>query len=133
MTKGQISLDLLLALVVALIFFSIFNIYSSTLEQQIDDSRLKQEMKTILYGVYATIGTVKTYEVEVNYTSPRLFLGSNSPALSCTIEVETSNPDGDIKVTAGTETVSFTNLDLTGIIMPSDFSCGQTITIEAVP
>ena len=97
MTRGQLSLDLLLALVVALIFFSLFTIYTNNLEQQVDESKLKQDMKTILYDVYATIGIVKTYEVEVNYTSPRLFLGSNSPAIPCTVSVDTST-SGSITV-----------------------------------
>ena len=132
MTRGQLSLDLLLALVVALIFFSLFNIYTNNLEQQVDESKLKQDMKTILYDVYATIGMAKTYEVQINYTSPRLLLSQNSPSINCTVNVDISD-SGSITVTVtGTETVSFADINLMGVTMVDEFSCGQTITITGV-
>ena len=131
MNRGQLSLDLLLALVVALIFFSIFNIYTNNLEQQVGESKVKQDAKTILYDVYATIGSVKTYEVQVNYTSPRLLLSQNDITLNCIVVIDQAN--GSITVTAGKETEELTNIDLTGITILPRFSCGQRITIGAVP
>ena len=71
----------------------------------------------------------KTYEVEVNYTSPRLLLSQNSPSINCTVNVDISD-SGSITVTVtGTETVSFADINLMGVTMVDEFSCGQTITI----
>ncbi len=132
MNGGQISLDLLLALIIALVFFALFNSFTDNLENQINESNVNRGLKTILLDAYATIGSVRTYEVQLEYTSPRLIIGR--AILPCQMEVDQSNDS--ITVTSGTNQVSFEGVSLENLQVNGNanatFECGTTVTMRYV-
>lgn len=124
MKKGQMSIDLLLAIVVAILFFTILNIHASNLEAQTQDAAIRNEMRTILFDVYAAAGTVKAYGVAVDYTSPVIQVGKD--ILPCTLQI---TKDQVIVKSDGQPDQRLAGLDLGNIQPESPKQCGFPITI----
>ena len=125
--KGQISIDILLALIAAIVFFSVLMVHNDNMVQSTDAAALHSGLKAILADVYAAVGTVKAEGVQVTYISPTLNLGDGgAPLPSCTITITASS----ISVGAEGQTASYTNITTEVTALPSSFACGSTSTIS---
>jgi len=131
MNKGQMSLDLLLAFMIAIIFFSILAIHADNMKEDTQEANLQAGLKTTLFDVYTTIGSVKAYGIETNYTSPELTITENNIQLECRITIDTAA--GSIKVSSGTLEEMYSGLDMTDIVISTSvFDCGDTVRIQKV-
>ena len=118
--KGQVSLDILLALVAAIILFGILTIHNENLGANIEETNLQNNLQTILLDTYSAIGTVKAYGVTATYISPALD--------DCT--VTTDNTSITVSTSLG-ESKSYIGLDLSDVtINPVTFNCGDIVTIS---
>ena len=135
MLKGQVSLDLMLAIIAAVVFFGALVTYFDGLSSNVQHASAQNELKAVLLDVYAATGSVKAYGVSVEYTTPAL---KNSTLKECTIDV-TAGAGGQIVVSpasAGVESESYENIDLSGVQVKNSagaaitkFGCGETVTI----
>jgi len=117
--KGQVSLDILLALVAAIILFGILTIHNENLGANIEETNLQNNLQTILLDTYSAIGTVKAYGVTTIYTSPALE--------NCTVATDNTS----ITVASGTESRTYSGIDLSGVaINPATFNCGEGVSIS---
>ena len=117
--KGQVSLDILLALVAAIILFGILTIHNENLGANIEETNLQNNLQTILLDTYSAIGTVKAYGVTATYISPALD--------DCTVTTDNTS----ITVTSIGESKAYLEIDLTDVaINPTPFNCGDTINIS---
>ena len=121
--KGQVSLDILLALVAAIILFGILTIHNENLGANIEETNLQNNLQTILLDTYSAIGTVKAYGVTTKYTSPFLE--------DCTIVVDPIE-NGSITVTTSLgESKKYLEIDLSDVIInPATFKCGDIVNIS---
>ena len=135
MLKGQVSLDLMLAIIAAVVFFGALVTYFDGLSSNVQHASAQNELKAVLLDVYAATGSVKAYGVSVEYTTPAL---KNSTLKECTIDVN-AGAGGQIVVStasAGVESESYENIDLSGVQVKNSagaaitkFGCGETVTI----
>jgi len=117
--KGQVSLDILLALVAAIILFGILTLHNENLGTNIEETNLQNNLQTILLDTYSAIGTVKAYGVTTTYISPALD--------DCTVATDNTS----ITVTSGTESKVYSGIDLSDVaITPSGFICGDIVNIS---
>ncbi|GEM_PF-6034192 len=71
--RGQLSVDVLFAIIAAAIFFAVLvNTYNDRLTTQAGEQSTSNEARSILLDVYAAVGTVKAYGQAVDYVSPSL-------------------------------------------------------------
>ena len=123
MKKGQVSIDLLLALFVAIIFFGMLVAYADSFSENARQVEEQSKMKAVLMDVYSSMGAVKAHN-ESGFS-----IAYNAPTYAeCTIEI---NPvaNGSIKVTSTKDPAikaEYTGLDLTGIGVSSPINCGDT-------
>ena len=120
--KGQVSLDILLALLAAIILFGILTIYNENFSTNIEDTNLQNNLQTILFDTYSAIGTVKAYGVTTTYTSPALE--------DCSIVINRV-ANGSITVTSDGKSKSYNGIDLSDVtVSQTTFNCGDIITIS---
>ena len=122
--KGQVSLDILLALVAAIILFGILTIHNENLGANIEETNLQNNLQTILLDTYSAIGTVKAYGVTTTYTSPALE--------ECKIEIDNAT-NGSITVSTSLgESKAYLGIDLLDITITPDttFNCGDIVNIS---
>ncbi|MFH1391358.1 MAG: hypothetical protein ABIH20_03550 [Candidatus Diapherotrites archaeon] len=127
MKKGQLSIDLLLAIFAMVLFLILMQNYMEGFNATIQESETQNALDSIRLDVYSTIGAVKAYGVKVQYTIP-------SP-IDCEVVIDTSangsitirNPDSGIES-------SYTGLDLIGVTFTPNpgIKCGDIITITKV-
>jgi len=124
--KGQVSIDILLALIAAIIFFGVLMVHNSNVVQSTDDAALHNGLKAILMDAYAAVGTVKAEGVQVDYISPTLNLGEGgTPLNDCQITIDPTF----IRVSAQGKNASYTNIG-TGISPTATYNCGTKITLS---
>ncbi|MAG18375.1 MAG: hypothetical protein CL944_02795 [Candidatus Diapherotrites archaeon] len=125
MKKGQLSMDLLLAILAAVLFLLLMQAYMEGFNVTIQESKTKNALDSVLLDVYSAVGSVKAYGAEMEYTIPN--------SIECEVDIGNST-NADITVTdldSGTDR-KYTDLDLSKIkIEPSTGTiyCGDTITI----
>ncbi len=137
MPKGQTSIDIILAILVAVGFFAVLNIHNSNLSAQTYDISVKNGVKSILLDVYSAVGTAKSYEIDMPYSSPRLRIGESSKQLDCAIQfTATGGGKGDLNVISDPYNYGYENVNLeiklngTALSGTRTFSCGEQFTIR---
>ncbi len=142
MQGGQISIDVLFAIIALAIFFTVLvNTYNEGLTAQVAGQNTKNEAKAMLLDVYAAIGAVQAYGQSIDYISPPTRQAENIN-LPCTI-TKSSTGAGEslnsqtLKVQLGTESAPYSGLDLSAIkftlpdgTTPDSFDCGTAVTIS---
>ncbi|HZX19467.1 MAG TPA: hypothetical protein VFF13_00460 [archaeon] len=134
MKKGQLSLDLLLTLVIAIIFFNIYIAHANNLEEQVNDTTTNGSLKAIRNNVYSVISSAKTFGTTIEFKSKTLGLDENNSPIECTINIEATS----ITVSSGGEESKFEGLDISGITIngnstPQEFECDTEVTLGASP
>jgi len=124
MKKGQLSIDLLLAIFAMVLFLILMQGYMEGFNTTIQESETQNALDSVLLDVYSTVGSVKAYGVEVQYTIPI--------PMDCEVKI-VNTVNGSIIVRdldLGIES-SYTGLDLSGITVTpnSGIRCGDIITI----
>jgi len=130
MKKGQLSIDLMFAVLIAVLFLMVFSIYTDNLSASTQNATNQNKAKAVLLDYYAAVGSVNAYEITAQYKAP----GSG-----CWITMTNNR----ITVDYGTgEEASYSGLDLGGLEIQeedrtpidasSGFSCDKIITIVKV-
>ena len=142
--RGQLSTDVLLAMIAAAVFFSVLaGVFLTDFSAGAKKAAVDNEAKAILLDVYAATGsayfggTQGTSSIEVAYSSP-------SPRIlnliSC--DVKFDKAQGSIEVTVATEgykatkvysgmNLSLPNLNITkGTAQVQSFSCGDEVVMK---
>ncbi|MCR4335082.1 MAG: hypothetical protein NUV57_00940 [archaeon] len=119
MKKGQLSADLLLVILTAIIFLIVLQNYMEGFNATVQGSASTNDAETVLIDVYSAIGAVKAYGSTIYYTAPK--------NIECTITIDNTS----ISVTSGEETKKFDGLNLSDVsITKNNFLCGDSITIS---
>lgn len=127
MKKGQLSLDLLLTLIVAIIFFNVYIAHVDNLKTQVEESALDDSLKTVLLDVYSVTSSAKTFGTTIVHTTKSINFEQDDQPIECQVTIG----NNDIEVRSGSKTVSFVGIDLADItITPNPFTCGERITIR---
>lgn len=135
--RGQSSIDLLLALVVALVFFAALMAYNQNLANNTTDNSTMNGLKSIRLDVYTAVASAKASGTTITYTSPLLRLAESQAPAPCTITIEIG-ASKSIKVSSGAKSVSFTAIDTDmitvkkpdGSNVSGPFNCGQKVVIS---
>ena len=81
MRKGQTSVDLLLAVLAAIVFLSVLGMHNESISAQLDDAAIKGGLRVVLLDAYAAAGQVKANGVTIEYTAPQVINAkSQTPA-----------------------------------------------------
>ena len=136
MLKGQVSLDLMLAIIAAVVFFGALVTYFDGLSSNVQHASAQNELKAVLLDVYAATGSVKAYGVEIEYTAPQ---PKGLQLKDCSVYVKIDDMDGKIEVSSSaTETLRYERLNLEGVGICNaagtapiqNFKCGEKVTIK---
>ncbi len=140
MRSGQSSVDLMLALLFAVAFFSVLAILNQNYERDIKESAIKGGLQAILADVYTATASAKAYDLNINYASPELRTGQSTKAEDCKIKFRDSGPNTDINVISGTLGKAYTGIELTDTLFNGKLissyggtlilNCGTKFTIE---
>ncbi|VVC00841.1 Uncharacterised protein [uncultured archaeon] len=141
--RGQLSVDLLLAIVVSLIFFTmLFNSTNWQLSTQAKEQNSLNEAKGILLDAYTAIGIVKANKnAEMNpYISPKPKQKENINA-ECKITIDRTGRTLKIDLGSGASaaTYAYSGIDPNGIIIRNgtgdevtEFACGESVAMARV-
>ncbi|MCR4369393.1 MAG: hypothetical protein NUV67_05815 [archaeon] len=133
MKKGQLSIDVLLSLIIAIAFFLALQGHIEGLGENTAKAGIGAELFGILLETHSAIGSATAHNQTIEFTSPTLeFRGE---LLNCEIEIDLDS----IRVVHnspeyGVISKTFEGVELSGI-NPATFGtydCGQTITITGV-
>jgi len=134
--RGQISFDLLLALVALILFLSVLSIYNTELVQTADRAAIKNGLRTVLSEVYTAVGTAKTYseitgarDYVIGYNVLRFKQGERPWTVDCTIRITNNS----ISVSDSGESESYENIDLTGLNARFGAATWTTATPFTIP
>ena len=138
MQKGQSSVDMLLAILVALVFFAVLNVHNDNLKTQVDEISVKNGLKSVLLDAYSATGSAKAYGLTIDYVSPKLKIGQSAKPLNCIIRFKANGSGGyDLNVVSGNMGASYTEIKLddiklngTALAETREFACGEKFTIE---
>ncbi|HLC92210.1 MAG TPA: hypothetical protein VJH23_00720 [archaeon] len=144
MRKGQTSVDIIMAILVALVFFAVLNIYNDDLSSQVSEISMKNGMKSILLDVYSATASAKAYGISIDYTSPRLKVGQSQKPLDCAISFrdDGGSNDDSIYITSGGKEEKYNKITLDDITIDGDSilnnspvtrPCGEKFTIARSP
>ena len=141
--KGQLSIDLLLAMIAGAVFFSAISaVYVPGFLSGVSSENLQNEAKTILADAYAAIGKVSASPASTITTTSISYLSPMPPQGkydSCKISKTANGPtDYSLTVTiikgAETETATYSGINLSAIKFNADalteFNCGEKITVS---
>lgn len=150
MQKGQLSIDLLLAIIAAAILFAVLvNSYNQNFEAELRGQNLKNEAKAILLDVYATIGSAKDYNQSILYTTPKAKERSEfNETAQCTITIDKGQGSITVLIIGAYNDAQwnrYTGLNLGDIILrdpvnsdalmpdPTSVGCGTRFKVERSP
>jgi hypothetical protein len=141
MQKGQVSFDLILAIIVALIFIGGIQLLNTQMQQMQKESAVKIQERAIALNLYRAIASAHALRdgyMEVNYKTERLIVPEESALQPCTIDLDSENIASQatqMQITAGYsldgdmvdwQTSSFND---SGLDVPAQLGCGDTIAI----
>jgi len=138
MHKGQSSIDFMLAVTVALVFFAVLNVHNDNLARETGEISLMNGLGAILLDVYSAAGSAKAYDLNIAYASPKLEAGNSG----CVIRFRDKGGQiGDLNVISGGKQKGFADINLAVRLNgtrladypgdTADFGCGQKFTIGA--
>src|SRR3989344_9347183 len=106
MIKGQSSIDLLLAIMVAIAFFSVLSIHNQNIERDVQEASVNDGLRAILTDVYSATVFAKAYDLNILYAAPKL---NTSMRADCNINFKDNGGDsGDITVISGKVGAAYT-------------------------
>lgn len=137
--KGQMSMDMLFAIIIALLLLSTLDMYAKTLQQDTDQLAEKNSAKAILLRIYSAAANAKAYKLSIDLNASTGIIRKNTE-LNCRIRFDTSGGAGNhyIKAKVGNEDANYSKLDLTGLTVQSpkgsnalnsDIPCNRQLTL----
>ena len=134
--RGQVSLDFILTIVVALVVLGSIAAVGSTLIETQKSSTIRQQLDSIGNTLAAVISTSAVLDdadsASVSYTIPKIAVPGEEKLQTCDISI-------DILSGAGTITLAYVSPDVSvekkfvdpGMTIPQNARCGSEITISS--
>jgi uncharacterized protein (UPF0333 family) len=136
--KGQMSIDMLLAIIIALLLISTIDIYTKILQQDTKQITEKNTARTILLKVYNAAANAKAYQqtIDLNVLQGSMI----DKKTNCEIRFDKTSPNNHyIKIKFGKEDANYAGINLENIIIEApkgtqrintDIPCNEQITIK---
>jgi len=129
MHRGQISFDLIMAILFALVFFSAFSVLGTQIVELQKDTAIRLQLKQIALDSSQIISSAKSLENSdsflLSYDIPKIIVPGESKYKKCSVSIS-----------GGTVTASFGNIQETsayseplGASIPSQIDCGKTLEV----
>ena len=109
MQKGQVSFDLILAVIVALIFIAGLQVVSGNLKEVNTRASVRNQEKLIAMDIYRIASSSRALQdgsFTVEYKTPKIIVPGKDLPEACTINLSAGTVSYDLEIGTTTETIS---------------------------
>ncbi|MDP6671126.1 MAG: hypothetical protein QGI60_04905 [archaeon] len=133
MQKGQVSFDLILAIIVALIFIGSIQVVNQEMDVLQKYSAVKNQEKLMALQIYGVVSTAKTLSdadnLTINFKTKKLLVPGAQVLEECLIDFVTNTISYTLDETDVSVDIPDYG-DTSGLILPTpQITCGEVITI----
>tara|TARA_Y100000310_G_scaffold345396_1_gene464439 strand:- start:5367 stop:5780 length:414 start_codon:yes stop_codon:yes gene_type:complete len=134
MQKGQVSFDLILTVIIALIFIGGMQVLNSQMQDSQKVAAVRGQERLIGLHLFHFVANASSLsdadDLEINYTTRKIIVPEESLRQECTVNLE--NEKIDYNLNGVDVIVDMVGLKTTGIEsdVPNNVKCGEVLTIS---